>query len=372
MKNILYIAPYKDGTGYSIAAQENMIALSRAGANVIARSCKMTPTSGFVYPEILEWENKSIKDIDCVVQHNLPHAWSYTKECRNVGLFCYETNNIFNPAWENHIQMVDKVITSCNDNRKAVLPINENVDAIPFPVNLDRFNDKRIDTIDFGLPKNCTIFYTIGELVPRKNYYAMIMSYLSAFSKADNVALIIKSTLPNKNHSETKKTFHDMIIGIKKSLNRFSREDMYPPIILISRPISDWELLSLHKTGSVFVSTSFGESFCLPFLDALYMGNKFIVPDSGAFVDFRRNLDVHNGSYIRTKLSKCFGYEGSFLYNSEEYWGKPALEDIEHALYTEHETHQKDRSKVSGFDERIKQHYSYEVVGNQLLRAIST
>lgn len=370
MKNILYIAPYKDGTGYSIAAQENMVALDRVGANVIARSCKMTPTKGFVYPQILEWENKKIENIDCVIQHNLPHTWSYTKECRNVGMFCYETFNIFNPAWENHLKMVDKVVVSCVANQKAASQINKNVETIPFPVNLDRFNDKRIDTIDFGLPKNCTIFYSVGELVPRKNYYAMIMSYLSVFSRNDNVALVIKSTLPNKNHNETKKAFHDMILGIKKSLNRFTQENMYPEIILISRPIEDWELLSIHKTGNIFVSTSFGESFCLPFLDALYMGNKFIVPESSAFLDFKKTLDAYDGTYVRTKLSRCFGYEGSFLYNSEEQWDKPTLEDVEYAFRTEHLSHQKERNKITDMADKIKKNYSYEVIGEKLLKAV--
>lgn len=373
---VLYIAPYRDGTGYSRAAQENIMALNSVSVDVVTRNAKMTPTTGAVYPEIDEFERKSLKNIDAIIQHNLPNTWSFTNKCRNIGLFAYETQNIFNPVWERHFSMVDKIGVFCNDNKRAMESVgNENKTfVVPHPVNFERFKDKSIDTIDFGLPKNCTIFYTIGELVPRKNYYSLLFAYFSTFSRNDNVCLVIKSQTPDKNSERTKAEFQRMSNDIKNALGLFADITMYPKVILLSDYMKDSEILSIHKTGTVFVSTSFGESFCLPALDAIYMGKQAILPTHTAFIDLISHTSGMDLLYLN-KETKCFGYGAGYLYNGEESWIKIDTDELSSNMLKKYDNHQKGVGQLN--EETIKtnknlteEFYSYQTVGNTLVSEI--
>ena len=75
---IAYIAPYKDGTGYSNQAIHNMLAIEAGGIDVVARAVNLSQSKNHELAKNVEHlENKTTDNVDIVIQHVLPHLFQY-------------------------------------------------------------------------------------------------------------------------------------------------------------------------------------------------------------------------------------------------------------------------------------------------------
>ena len=70
--NILYIGHFTEGSGWSKAAINNVLALDMQGHNVIGRNIRLTSTD-ILDETIAPIFTKPLKDIDVCIQHVLPH-----------------------------------------------------------------------------------------------------------------------------------------------------------------------------------------------------------------------------------------------------------------------------------------------------------
>lgn len=311
---ICYIGNYRDSSGYSRASLENILALDAVGADIIPRAVKMIPQTNTDLPQrILELEAKSIRGakIDCLVQHNLPSQFIYTDVVsKNIGCFSYETHGRPQNDWPNQCKLVDTLIVSCKEQKEQI-DYHDNVYVVPFSVDTAR-DTNSVEPIGFNLPADIVKFYTIAEFNKRKNLIATIAAYFNAFSNTDNVILIIKTN----NNNNIKNAIREIKIGMKK----YADESLYPKIIVITSHLDDKTLNRLHKTGDIFISSSCGESWCFPAIDALYFGNYCIASDIGAFKDYL--IDENFGRRIVGKMTPCFGANDALpgLYTSKESW----------------------------------------------------
>lgn len=313
---VCWIGPYRDGTGYSKASIEYIMALDAVGVDVVCRPVKMTPTSGEIPDKIKELESKSVYDVDVVVQHNLPSEILYKDGVKNVAAFAYETDRLpVGAFWESNLALMDKIVVFCAEQMKA-LPdsLKEKAIVVPHPVDLSRFKDKP-EPIDFELSPSTFKFYTVSEIGRRKNIAGLLLAYFSEFSEDDDVVLIMKLHSPSRTDAsgEIKKQIEE----IKKGCRKFGNHSRYPKVILITDYLSDEDIVKLHATGDVFVSASFGEAWCLPASDALASGNPVIAPNFGAFKDYVAHQFLVDGS-----LSPVFGVNNApdSLYSAEERW----------------------------------------------------
>ncbi len=318
---VCYIAPIFDGTGYSHSAISHILALDQSGVTVVPRSVRMTNTNGEVSDRIKELAKNDLLGVDVVVQHNLPSEFCFKSGVHNVGLFSYETDSFLKSGWKHNLQLMDKIVVSCNNQIKSIentggQELAKKSYVLPHPVDTSKF-DRDYDTMDFGVPKNCVKFYTIAEFGRRKNFAALISSYFREFSNLDNVLLIIKT------HGPSSKKIEDVINEVKSGLGKFTRKERYPKIALITDFLKDSEVNSLHKTGDIFVSTSYGEAICLPFVDAIGFGNPAIAPKHTAFLDYAYEPHLLVDSSETNVMG--VGNAPVGLYNSREKWGSISL-----------------------------------------------
>lgn len=369
MKKILYIANYREGTGYSDAALGYIKSLDAVGFDVVARHIKMTNGRGDNLDFLDKFESKDTKNVDTVIYHSLPSEFAYKGGVKNIGMFAYETNNIAMTGWLENLKLMDEIVVFCNDQKKAIITsspsINQDkIHVIGHATDINKYS-KKYNKIDFNVADNCLIFYTICEWNPRKNMSALILSYFASFSRDDNVCLVIKTN----NRQEAK----NGIDHIKKMCGKYNNGDMYPEIVLISDRLSDEAVLGLHQSCDVYVSTSHGESWNIPCMDALGFGNLCIATNTGAFKDY---LDAAGGISVDSyqSLAAGHGYNQNHLYSPYEQWDNISLPKLSNIFKSI--TNTKPYASLFSDDVRkkrsdfIKNNYSYQNIGNLLSKVI--
>lgn len=355
--------------GYSKAATEYALSLDSIGVDVVLRHIPMTNHKVEPSDKIKSLLNKDLNDIDVVFQYNLPDQFSYKSGVLNIGGFCYETTKT--PlVWQQHLALIDKIVVPCKF-QKDTIPKNllDKTHVIPISTDIDKYS-KEYEKMDLSLPKDCFKFYTISEYNKRKNIPALLLSYFSAFTSDDNVVLIIKSHLSNRNPQQSSAILKETINEVKGGINRFTDQSRYPRVILITQFMSDDDINSLHQYADVFVSASHGESWCIPMIDAMGFGNPIIVPNWSAFADHAHKC----GLFISGMESTVFGVKDApkGLYTSDEQWFNINTYDLSQAMqtsYKQQEMWKNDNVKYSN-NKYVVDNFSRPVVGQKLVNLI--
>jgi glycosyltransferase involved in cell wall biosynthesis len=331
---VAVLSPHADGTGYSNAAIQMMLALDSVGIDVVARSVKMTNTKGEVPERVKQLESKDLDNVDVVYQYNLPSEFSYKGGVLNVGTYFYETSGFPNNTWRHNLNLMDLVIHPCESQRKVAMrqcgaPYEDKHVVVPCSVDTDEFNQESTP-IDFGLPYGCTKFYTIAEFGRRKNIPALLAAYLSEFNADDNVALIIKT----HGNGDVGSTVRRIVEDLKDGMKQFVDPARYPKIILMTDYMTRNQIIDLHRSCNIFVTASHGESWCLPAVDAMAVGNAVIAPAHGAFLDYLQN----GGILVKGAESTVFGVTGApaGLYTGDETWFNINIEHLKETMRLEH------------------------------------
>lgn len=368
---VAYLAPYDQGTGYSNAAISYILALDSVGVTVAPRPIKMTNTTGKVPDRVKELEDNDLNNVDVVIQHNLPNTFMYKGGVKNVGVFSYETNSFANAGWTTNLKLMDKVLVSSYQQKLATLNttgISDNkIEVVPFAVDAGEIKSVK-GKMDLGEFNNALKFYTICELGKRKNLAGLILAYTAEFSREDNVVLVIKTHSPNRDENYAKNQVKELIRNVRAGCNRFSDQNMYPPIIVLTSYMSRQEIIELHNTCDIFVTASHGEAWCLPAIDAAIVGNELIVPNFGVFRDY------HEYSIRAVKVSgmesRVFGVNDSVpgLYTAEELWFNINTDDLGYSMRWHGDGENYYKNKRASLD--IEHHLSYKAVGNKLIKAI--
>ena len=371
MTKIAYIGPYKDGTGYSNACLENIMALDYIGVSVSPRSVKMTQSNGSLderLKRIAILEKNDLNGIDVVFQHNLPSEFSFKSDVKNIGVFSYETDNFVNSGWTNNVKMMDEIVVAASFEKKAILSsigssIENKVHVIPFPTNVEKYT-KKYDHVDFGVPNNCLKFYTVAEFNKRKNLETLLMSYFSAFDSSDNVLLIIKTNGGERAEAGLKQ----LIEQVRVQTKRFVDHSRFPKVLITASYLTEEQLLKFHANCHVFISSSHGESHCLPMIDAMGFGKPVIAPRHSVFLD---HIEFPwQGRFVDTNQTFAFGAIDSLprLYTSEELWGwvNPVSLAREMIWMYQHSDFVNSSSEVNMRKEYVTDKFNYATIGAKL------
>jgi len=346
---VVYISVYRDGTGYANAAIHNMLALEAGGVDVVARAISLSQSKNHELAKTVQHlEDKTTTNIDVVMQHILPHMFEYKTGVKNIGLFDWETTHFKRSNWPHCCNMMDEIWVPSLQNRQATIDsrVTVPIKILPHACNIQRFN-KSTQSLNIPDFKNKCVFYTIGEMTRRKNIVATIRAFYTAFSKRDDVILVIKTNVPKKNPKQSLDILRKTIEDIRQSVHTYVRYPYYPPIACMTNFLSDIELDRLHQSCDVFVSPSHGEAWGIPAHDAMGFGNPVILSNWGSFPElmneeaerfwmpqvqkFAHPGKVDCGWLIEGQLTPCFGHVDSFpdLYTGDEYWFDP---DIQHLV----------------------------------------
>ncbi len=366
---ILYISNFRDGTGYSVAATNYVLAMAEAGLDVVCRNIAFNNRNKLVDERVQALLDKDTKGCDICITHSLPPYFRYDGFFKkNIGLFAYETKGLQNTGWVNKINLMDEIWLISNFMDYEEIKIKKRI--IPHAFNISKFNYSYSNSNNRGVAfklKEETgnkIYYTIGEFVKRKNYSDLIKGYNLAFLENKKTSLIIKTSIPGLSPNEASNRIRDFIATVKRGMGIYSQESKYKEEIIITDYWSEEKIMQLHQEADTFVQTSYGEAFSIPAFTASAMGKTTIVPYSTGYLDYRTN----ETNYIKVRENYVYGVDDSIpgLYNSKQLWSQIDLLDFIAKLKLDaYKNHQ---SKINL---ELLEQFSFNQIGGKIKSALN-
>lgn len=294
MSKILYIAPFRDFSGYATASRGYLNALDSAGADIVARAIRYDRAdSGSEYsPTTRERELllRPLNGIDVVIQHSTPNELRPTPGKVNIAIVAWETTRI-PEYWANKLNKFDAVITFCDASVQAFRDsgVTVPVKKIPHTFDIAPYTLDDIDKIsspsDSNFLKDKFIFYNISQFAAKKGIDILLRSYLGGFHGHEDTLLILKTYINmggDRNYEREK--LCQYITNVKQGMRL--PEGGYPKIMLITKTLTKEQIRKIHKTGDCYVCSSRGEGWCIPAFDALAYGNKLVTTTWGGMGEF--------------------------------------------------------------------------------------
>ncbi|HYF03359.1 MAG TPA: methyltransferase domain-containing protein [Patescibacteria group bacterium] len=173
---------------------------------------------------------------------------------------------------------VDEVWTPSNFSRNAFVNSGldfDKVQIVPNGINPAIFTPSG-ETTDFPVDKRLKFLF-VGGTIFRKGIDVLLQAFVTAFTAADDVCLIIKDMGGDSFYKG--QTAKEQIEQIKRNPNA-------PDIRYTDAIMPETQLAELYRACDVFVSPYRGEGFSLPTLEAMACGLPVIVTDGGATDDF--------------------------------------------------------------------------------------
>lgn len=341
-KGVMYVGQY--GTsGYAIAARGYIYDFICKGVPVSWVPLKFddSEVSDDVHYNVLVKTviNKVLPEISTIILHCTADLWpKYKKE--NTEKF-KNRNIIGYTVWETSA-LPESWSTCINDSVNEVwCPSTYNLEVfkssgVTIPIRIVPHNFLRAElpsrnhismnvcggeTLTYD--PNVLTFYSISEFNERKNVPALLEAYCKAFTHKDPVRLILK--VHHKNYNVENITY--CVSKITKILRQFSD---HAPVQLLSRNLSELELLALHSIGDCCVSMTRSEAFGLTLFDAFHYGKKVIVPGYGGQVDYLGSNYSGLVSYDLVDVKNMEDFTHGYYMQGKQKWAEP---NIDHAIF---------------------------------------
>jgi glycosyltransferase involved in cell wall biosynthesis len=367
---ILYIGHYKEGSGWSKAAIDLILAMNSVGIDVTCRNIKLTNNNPTVPNTILELENKPLSNIDVCIQHVLPHHMVGTQKFKkNIAYFVGESNtSLYNP-WFVCLQNMDEVWVP-NKNLMQNLKFDgfsKKINIVPHA--FDTTKKCQLET-KLKFPNNNFKFYYIGELNDRKNIESIIRCFHSEFASFEPVSLVLKIKKHGVSGVDLVKRCENICSTIKKELRMYKDIESYHKELIVGDDIDDKLIDILHNSCDCFVSPSHGEGWSIPAFDAMRYGKTPICSNEGGPAEFINNEDKNTGTLINGIYSICNHSDPAFMdiFTGREEWFMPSEHEIKKAMRFYYEN----RSSIdrrSGA--KMAEKFSYKNIGNMIKEVLN-
>jgi glycosyltransferase involved in cell wall biosynthesis len=363
MSKVLFISNFRDGTGWSHGAIDYALALDAVGVEVVVRTLKLAPHQRPVPDRILELEQKSADGCDVCIQMVLPHMLEYSGRFRkNIALYFTETDNFAATDWPAHINKMDEVWAPCwstlQASRESGVTIPVHVVHYPSDIRKFRQSHKPLPLRD-QLGGNF-LFYTIGEMVRRKNLAATIKAFHLEFAPHEPVELLIKTA------GVARQDVINYCNEVKRGMKLYPSLADYKQELILTDYLSEADMLRLHETGDCFIGPSYGEGWGIPAFEAMAMGKTPIVTDWSAFEDF---MSPEAGYPVPGRLEPVFGMDQSCpipnLYSSRERWCQVDMLELCFAMRYAYSYRDERERRAMGGIKRARL-FSYEIIGQQM------
>lgn len=324
---ILYIAHYKEGSGWSRAALDYILALDQNGFDVVCRNIQLTSHEHSVPERIRELESKSLNGVDVCLQHLLPHHMVGTKKFKkNVGIFVGETDTIKHTSWFPFLKNVDQIWVPNSDNMSRLVADGfSDVRVVPYAFDLLKYTEEK-PKINLYSANNKFKFYYVGDLNDRKNLIGIIRAFNSEFCNGEPVSLVLKI----RKHGVQPKQLHDAFVKfshqVKSQLRIHKKLERYPSEIVITADADDNVIQSIHSTCDCYVGLSHGEGWSIPAFEAMCYGKTPICSNEGGPKEFINNKDNNTGTLIDGIYSVCSHGDPAFgdIFTGRENWFQPS------------------------------------------------
>lgn len=222
--------------------------------------------------------NLPIKQPDVTIRHFWPPDFSRPVSGKLVVIQPWEYGSI-PAAWVGQINRnVDQLWVPSHFVRNCYLKGGieaARVQVVPNGVAVERFNPQAAPLV---LSTSKTFrFLFVGGTIHRKGIDLLLAAYAAAFTKDDNVCLVIKEMGGTGIYQG--QTAQEMIAA-------FQQVALHPELLYLQDDVSDAQMPSLYRACHCLVHPYRGEGFGLPIAEAMACGLAPIVTGYGAALDF--------------------------------------------------------------------------------------
>ncbi len=271
---------YFNNTGYSIAAQDYILAMLQVKPDADIRVHYMNgKITGGVSLNRKQFftalHKKDPQSPSMNLYHSIPIRYRRPPgTTRHFGFCVFET---INPPgeWIDMMNNMDGILTASNFN-KSIFENNGlkvRVEVVPHCFDSKLFNR---NVKPRGRYRQTT-FVSMGQWKDRKNWKGLIQAWYEAFEERNDVCLLLKTEKPN----ELKK----MVRAVKRDFQWKSKTTA--PIYCEENPTCDFEEIPrFMKKGDIYISASLGEGFGLAGLHAMALGMPVITTRFGGCLQY--------------------------------------------------------------------------------------
>jgi len=370
---VLFIGPYRQPDGWGNAAKEYIKALSKVeGIELSIRPIYMGSSYSDLEEELLEYEFNDHREYDVVIQNVLPHLSDYNGSFKkNILLFYTESNNIDFTSWPSRANLMDEIWVPSTQEKNNLQNsgVTSEIKTIPIPINVDKFNGEigklSIPTIN----EQTFTFYTSAEFVQRKNLSALVAAFHSEFDREEDVALLIKTGKSGMNNAQVTQHVGDKFTGVKSRLRIYPSTKYYKNEIIVSEHLSEANLLALYNSCDCFVMPSHGESWCIPAIESMGLGNPCIVTSQTGMTEF---VNENNGWVVDSQETIAMVKDAPLpdLYTARETWRQISTPKLKEAMREAFENKDSFKNKSEQAKEKVKE-YSYEKVSEIMKESLN-
>jgi glycosyltransferase involved in cell wall biosynthesis len=211
------------------------------------------------------------------------------------GIWTSEFNSDKNPlpaGFAKFCQYPDKILAPSKFSKDIFINsgIQENkIEVIPHGIDVSLFD--QATPFKLKTNKSAKIFLNFGQPHLRKNIKDTLEVYGKAFSKKDDVCLVIKGI--NKIPQQPFEVSYEKLF--KEFRFKYSN---HAEVEFIDGFIPN--IFSLYKVCDIYFSTTWGEGYGYPFLESLLSGLINIAPNYSGYLDF---LNENNSFLISGRLA---------------------------------------------------------------------
>ena len=362
---VLYIGHYKEGSGWSNAAINNILALDSIGINVVCRDIKLTNNSADIPKRIEQLESKDLSNVDYCIQHVLPHHLvGSSKFKKNVAYFVHESSNIIHTNWYVNLKQMDEVWVPSLYAKNKLEEEGLETKVLPHCFDTHKYRTE-YPKIDFQDVNSYFKFYTIADINDRKNVDSIIKCFYSEFSNHEPVCLVLKLKKYGMGESELSSYISTKINEIKKNMRMYKNSSSYPKQVVITSNMTNDQIYSLHQTCDCFVGISHGEGWSIPAFEAMCFGNTPICSNEGGPSEFIDPENKSTGCLIDGTYGVCNHSNPAFsnIFTGNEEWFIPSESETKRAMRFYYES-RSDINRTDGI-KRAKS-FTFEKVANMI------
>lgn len=321
---IAYLANYREISGYSEAARGYINALNTTDIDVATRNIAILGVG-----EVSSFDNEKngLDNVDVAVYHTLPDFYQRAEDCKNVGIFCWETTKLPD-RWVKNINKELDAVVVFNECEKYICEkngIKVPVYVVSPAIEVENKEFKR-GTINSDITNDETyVFYNITDFNARKNLDDLLTAYLAEFRSSDNCILFLH--IPCGNDVDKK----DKICGLIEYTKNSLKINDYAKVFLSYNLASDKELYDIHCSGDTFISLSHGESWNIPMFNAYVLGNRIIFTECAGPIEYldiaADNCDVYVARGDLSPVSDMFSHDDE-MYVGNGMWIEPRIKNV--------------------------------------------
>lgn len=277
------------------------------------------------------------------------------------GIWCYEFagKNALPNGFAKYYRFCDKLIPPSEFAKQVFLDSNipeSHMQVIPHGIDLDSFKNCQPYNLELN-ESTFKIFCNSHQPHIRKNVEGALEAFGKAFTKKDDVCLILKV--------EDKTPIQPFEVSFSQIFKAFKEKHKnHAQIKIINTFVPDIE--SLYLATDVLFSMTRAECFFMPALEALAADKINIVPRYGGQLDFLNDLNslLIEGKIVQAPPKALYWQSRRGLTYFE-----PSIDDAVNKLQYCYQNHQALRNKLLQDKEFIKK-YEWSNVTNQITSLI--